>query len=100
MYIICGRGGEMESIGVKELRDNLSRILRKVESGKVIRVLRHGRGVVELRPVTVDAEQELVNRLEQMDVLGGGTGRIGPVKTVRNRKPHEPVSDLVREDRR
>ena len=90
----------MESIGVKELRDNLSRILRIVESGKVVRVLRHGKDVVELRPIATDAEHELVSRLEQMDALGGGTGRIGPVKTVRNRKPRKPVSDLVGEDRR
>ena len=44
-------GETMETIGVKELRDNLSRILKKVERGEVIRVLRHGRDVMELRPV-------------------------------------------------
>jgi prevent-host-death family protein len=99
MYIIR-EGPGMEDIGVKELRDNLSRILRKVESGKVIRVLRHGKEVVELRPIATDEEQNLINRLEQMDVLGGGAGSIGPVRTVRNRRPHEPVSDFVREDRR
>ena len=90
----------MASIGVKELRDNLSRVLREVEKGKVIRVLRHGRDVVELRPISTSPERELIDRLKQMDLLGGGTGRIGPVKTVRNRNPDRPVSDFVREDRR
>ena len=62
----------MASIGVKELRDNLSRVLREVEKGKVIRVLRHGKDVVELRPVRTRPNQELVDRLKEMDLLGGG----------------------------
>ncbi len=91
----------MASIGVKELRDNLSRILREVEKGKVIRVLRHGRDIVELRPVASSPEQELVRRLKQSDLLGGaGIGRVDPVKTVRNRMPDKPVSDFVAQDRR
>jgi prevent-host-death family protein len=90
----------MASIGVKELRDNLSRILREVERGKVIRVLRHGRDIVELRPVASSPEQEFLMRLKQSDLLGGGVGRVGPVKTVRNRVPAKPVSDFVGEDRR
>ena len=85
---------------VKELRDNLSRILREVERGKVIRVLRHGKDVVQLRPIEMSPEQELIDRLRQLHLLEGGTGRIGPVKTVRNRKPRKPVSDFVGEDRR
>jgi len=91
----------METIGVKELRDNLSRILRRVEKGKIIRVLRHGKDVVELRPVRVDSEQNLLDRLRNKELLGGGTGRIRRIaRTVRNRNPDKPVSDFVGEDRR
>ena len=42
----------MESIGVKELRNHLSWIIRRVEQGDVIQVLRHGKRVVELRPAS------------------------------------------------
>lgn len=90
----------METIGVKQLRDNLSRILKSVEKGAVVRVLRHGKDVVELRPITKSAEQEFLNRLRDRDLLGGGTGKIGSVKTVKNLKPELPVSDLVIQDRR
>ena len=91
----------METIGVKELRDNLSRILRRVEKGKIIRVLRHGKDVVELRPVRIDPEQNLLDRLRNKQLLGGGTGRIRRIaKTVKNRNPDKPVSDFVGEDRR
>ena len=59
----------MESIGVKELRDNLSRILKKVENGAVIRVLRHGKAVVELQPLTTNKEHRLLTRLKEKDIL-------------------------------
>jgi prevent-host-death family protein len=90
----------MDTVGIKELRDNLSRILKMVEQGKVITVLRHGKGVVELRPTKGDRAQELSERLRTKKVLGGGTGKIGPLKSVVNRKPERPVSDLVVEERR
>ncbi|MBW1979719.1 MAG: type II toxin-antitoxin system prevent-host-death family antitoxin [Deltaproteobacteria bacterium] len=90
----------METIGVKELKNNLSRILKMVEQGKVIRVLRHGKDVVELRPIVKDEEQNLIDRLRSKGLLKGGTGKIGQVRTVANQKPHQPVSDLVVQDRR
>ena len=90
----------METIGVRKLRDNLSRILKRVEKGAVIRVLRHGEDVVELRPITRTIEQELRHRLADKDLVGGGSGKIGPVRTVKNLKPELPVSDLVIQDRR
>ena len=90
----------METIGVKQFRDNLSRIIKKVEKGAVIRVLRHGKDVLELRPITMTVEQEFLNHLRDRELLGGGTGKIGRVKTVKNLKPKMPVSDLVIQDRR
>jgi len=90
----------LETVGVKQLRDNLSRILKSVEKGAVVRVLRHGKDVVELRSITKSVEQDLVNRLRDKDLLGGGTGEIGAVKIVRNVTPEMPVSDFVIQDRR
>lgn len=90
----------METIGVKELRDNLSRIIRMVEQGKVIQVLRHGKRVMELRPGAGDRQHDLVRRLNTQGLTEGGTGLIGPVKSVKNRKSGTQVSDYVIEDRR
>jgi antitoxin (DNA-binding transcriptional repressor) of toxin-antitoxin stability system len=90
----------METIGVKELRDNLSRILKRVEKGAVLRVLRHGKHVVEIRPIAKSIEREFAGRLRGKGLLGGGAGRIGPVKAVKNLKPDMPVSDLVIQERR
>jgi len=90
----------METIGVKQFRDNLSEILKRVEKGQLLRVLRHGKEVVELRPIDRNREQEVFDQLRDKALLGGGTGVIGSVKSVKNRKPEMPVSDLVTEDRR
>ncbi len=98
MYI---NGEIMEIVGIKQLRDNLSRILKRVESGEVVRVVRHGKDVVEMRPVTKDPGQELLIRLRDKNLLeGGGSRVIGSVKTVKNLTPQAPVSDLIAEDRR
>gem|GEM_PF-4668140 len=53
----------METVGVKELRDHLGRILREVERGRVIRVLRHGKEVVQLRPMETSSAREVLERL-------------------------------------
>ncbi len=90
----------MEAIGVKQLRDHLSSILKRVERGDVIRVVRHGKNIVELRPIRHDSEQEFLDHLKNKLLSGGGTGKIGQIRTVKNLKPEMPVSDIVVEDRR
>jgi prevent-host-death family protein len=91
----------MQSIGVKELRNHLSQILSKVEKGEVIRVLRHGKHIVELRPIRSSAEQNLLDSLNEREILesGAATGNLAPIKTVKNLRPELPISDLVTEDR-
>ena len=90
----------METIGVKELRDNLSQIIRRVEMGKVIQVLRHGKPVIELRPGPTPPLHDLVVYLNRQGLSEGGAGIIGNVKSVVNRKTGTQVSDYVVEDRR
>jgi prevent-host-death family protein len=90
----------MESIGVKELRDNLSRILKKVENGEEIRILRHGKPVVELQPAKKSKEKNLLNRLKKREILAGGSGNIGSCNSIVNLRPDLPVSDLILEDRK
>lgn len=91
---------DMETIGVKDFRNKLSHVLKSVEEGTVIRVLRHGKEIVELRPISHSTEQEVVHRLRKKEALGGGQGRIGRVKSVRNATPEKTVSGLVIEERR
>ncbi|MGD9162027.1 MAG: type II toxin-antitoxin system prevent-host-death family antitoxin [Desulfobacteraceae bacterium] len=90
----------MENIGVKELRDNLSSVLKRVERGEIVRIMRHGKAVVEMQPLTEDKEQKLLNALQGKGLLGGGTGNVGNIKSIKNMKPDKPVSEMIVEDRR
>jgi antitoxin (DNA-binding transcriptional repressor) of toxin-antitoxin stability system len=74
----------MQNTGVKQLKDKLSHILKRVEKGEVIRVLRHRKHIVELRPINEGPERDLVDRLRDNNILGGGSGKIGTLKTVKN----------------
>jgi prevent-host-death family protein len=46
----CGYNADMAATGVRELKDNLSRYIRRVEAGERIAVTAHGRVVAELVP--------------------------------------------------
>ncbi len=82
-------------VGVRELRDNLSRHLAEVRSGRILTVTDHGRPIARIVPV------ERPTKLEQLRAEGR-------VQLARRRKQRAPrpvtstgtVSDLVGEQRR
>lgn len=91
----------METLGVKELRDRLSKVIRSVEKGQVVRIVRHGVAVAELQPIPKDRGQEIRKRLADKGLLEGGSGRVRKSRRVPHRAGHSgSVSDLVVEDRR
>jgi antitoxin (DNA-binding transcriptional repressor) of toxin-antitoxin stability system len=46
----CGYNRPMTSTGIRELKDNLSRYIRRIEAGERIAITAHGRVVAELVP--------------------------------------------------
>lgn len=85
----------MSEVGVRELRDGLSRHLASVRSGHTITVTDHGRPVARLVPVDVPTNLERLI----------AEGRVTPAAGRKGRRP-EPVrtagivSDLVEPQRR
>ena len=85
----------MNSVGVRELRDGLSRYLAEVRAGSTVTVTDHGRPVARIVPVD---EPSPLERLIA----------VGVVQPARQRKRSAPrpveasgtVSDLVAEQRR
>ena len=82
-------------VGVRELRDGLSRHLAAVRSGRVVTVTDHGRPIARIVPV------ERPTRLEQLRA----EGRVRPARRRKKRAPRPvtsfgTVSDLVGEQRR
>lgn len=66
---ICGYNREMESIGIRELKNNLSHYVRQAEAGKRVPVTLHGRVVAELVPPGTGAmtgRKKKLSRYEQL----------------------------------
>lgn len=82
-------------VGVRELRDGLSRHLATVRQGHTITVTDHGRPVARIIPVGVPT------KLEQLLA----EGKVSPATRRKGARPrpvatHGPVSDLVDQQRR
>jgi prevent-host-death family protein len=89
----------MASVGIRELRNHLSRYLRRVKAGEQVTVKERGRAIAQLVPMEPGAEHDALNALlrEGLARWAGGKpqGAAHPPK-VRGR----PVAEIVREDRR
>jgi prevent-host-death family protein len=83
------------SIGVRELRDGLSRHLAYVRAGHTLTVTDHGEPVARIVPIGVPSA------LEQLIADGRVTPAKRPKRPARRRvKTAGTVSDLVAEQRR
>ena len=83
------------SIGVRELRDTLSRQLAEVQAGRVITVTDHGRPIARIVPIGVPT------KLEQLIA----EGKVTPARARKGQRTPPvsaagTVSDLIDEQRR
>ncbi len=87
------------SIGVRELKDNLSATLARVRRGAMVTVTDRNRPVAIIVPARSAGEEELVRTLVKSGRLAWSGGKpAGLAKAPRVRGPS--VSDAVVEDRR
>ncbi len=82
-------------VGVRELRNNLSRYLERVRDGEEVVVTEHGRAIARLLPLN---GERVIDRLVR-------EGKVTPAASPRRPLPKPvkakgPVSDLVAEQRR
>ena len=89
----------MASVGVRELKNRLSALVRRAAEGERITITDRGRPVAVLGPAESKREDEAIAALvrEGLARWGGGTPR-GSKKPVKLRG--RPISDTVLEDRR
>lgn len=71
---------DVDSVGVRELRQNLSVYLRRVEQGESLRVTEHGRPVALLSPLPRTGDSVL-DELEEAGLL------------LRSREPRRPLPE-------
>ena len=89
----------MSKVGVRELKNQLSRYLKRVQEGEEIIVTEHGRSVARLLPIlTPPLKKDLEPLLREGSVLWGGGKPRGS-----SRRPliqGQPLSEMVVEERR
>lgn len=89
----------METVGVRQLRENLSRYLKKVRSGERIVVTDRKKEVSIIVPCGVETDEEKVLQLIQRDIVyWSGKKPLGIPSRIPSRG--KSVSEAVLEDRR
>jgi len=91
----------MTSVGVRELRQRASELLRRVQSGETFEVTDRGRPVALLGPIQ---DRRPLERLRETGDLGPSNGDLGdlpePLKLPRGQEPPSQVLDRLRRDER
>ena len=92
----------MASVGIRELRQNLSVYLRRVKEGETLEVTEHGRPVAVLAPLP--HERDVIGRLEREGRIaqrGDGSFRDlpPPLEPRPGDRPLSEILDELREDR-
>ncbi len=71
----------MDKVGIRELRQNASAVLRRVAAGEVVEVTDRGRAVARIVPM------HEASRLEQLQAEGRASGATGDVLDVKPMSP-------------
>ncbi|MBA2506728.1 MAG: type II toxin-antitoxin system prevent-host-death family antitoxin [Thermoleophilaceae bacterium] len=87
----------MATVGIRELRQNLSVYLRRVEEGESLRVTDRGREVALLGPLP--EHQGPLERLEAEGKLRRGTGRLADLGPPLEHKGEMSISEALEEQR-
>ncbi len=83
-------------VGVRELRQNLSVYLRRVEAGETLEVTEHGRPVARLGPTPAEP-MSVLDRLIAEGRATPGTGKIADLGQPIDLGPGPSLSDILRE---
>lgn len=90
----------MDTVGVRDLKANLSRHLKRVRAGTRLLITDRGRSIATIVPVAQQADQAWLHRLvAEGKVHWNGQKSNVPAQGVRQ-KPGKLASDMVLEDRR
>lgn len=71
-----------ENVGVRELRQNLSKYIRRVKEGEALTVTEHGREVARLVPLASSEFREMLAELHGVPLLSGGEGLSQAIKRL------------------
>jgi prevent-host-death family protein len=91
----------MTSVGVRELRQRASELLRRVEAGETIEVTDRGRPVALLTPVPDAGPLTRLRAAGETTAAGGDIEDLGaPLPLAPGQEPPSAVLDRLRRDER
>jgi prevent-host-death family protein len=90
----------MASVGVRELRQRASEILRRVEAGETIEVTDRGRPVALLTPVPEAGPLERLRAAGELSAAGELAGLPTPLPLAPGQEPPSVVLGRLRADER
>lgn len=87
------------SVGVRELKTQLSAYLRKVKKGQTVLITEHGRVVGRLMPAAASVAERIV-ALQRAGLAQWNGKRLRRARAVAKVRGQKTVADLLLEDRR
>src|SRR6266568_685843 len=87
---------DMEAVGIRELKQNASAVIRRVMAGETIEVTEHGRPVARIVPLRA------ASTLDQLVAEGRATladGDLLAISPLRPRPGQRPLTELLAEER-
>jgi len=90
----------MVSVGVRELRQRASELLRRVEAGETIEITDRGRPVAMLSPLPAGSPLERLRAAGEIDEATGSIDDLPPPLPVRGTLPPSEVLARLRRDER
>jgi prevent-host-death family protein len=84
------------TVGVRDLKAQLSEYLRHVKAGETVVITEHGRPIAQIMPVT-DTTEERIRRLVETGVILWNGERLPPFEPVVTNNSNTLISDIVSE---
>ncbi len=87
------------TVGVRELKSQLSKYLRQVKAGRTVVITEHGKVVAHLGPASQSVEEKMKAMVKAGLVEWSGK-RLPPMKPVARVRGNKTVAEMLIEDRR
>jgi prevent-host-death family protein len=87
------------TVGVRELKSQLSKYLRQVKAGRTVVITEHGKAVGRLVPAEMSLEDK-IEALRRAGLIRWSGRKLKPMKPIARVKEGHSIADLIIEDRR
>jgi prevent-host-death family protein len=87
------------TVGVRELKSQLSKYLRQVKSGRTVVITEHGKVVAQLGPIGRSTEEKM-KAMVKAGLAEWNGKKLKPMKSIARVKNGHSVARIIIEDRR